>query len=50
MAYDTTASMDKLTCTDYVDFETCQDRIGRFSWSQKGLQLLGCKTQSFRER
>ena len=23
MAYNTTASMDKLTCTDYVDFDKC---------------------------
>ena len=34
MAYNTTASLDKLTCMDYVDFGKCQDRHGRFSWSQ----------------
>ena len=34
MAYNTTASLDKLTCTDYVDFGKCQDRFGRFSWSK----------------
>ena len=26
--YITTASLDKLTCTDYVDFGKCQDRFG----------------------
>ena len=30
MDYETTASLDKLTCTDYVDFGKCQDRFGRF--------------------
>ena len=28
MVYNTTASLDKLTCTDYVDFGKCQDRFG----------------------
>ena len=31
MAYNTTASLDKLTRTNYVDFGKCQDRFGRFS-------------------
>ena len=31
MADNTTATMNKLTCTDYVDFGKCQDRFGRFS-------------------
>ena len=26
-AHDTTASLDNLTCTDYVDFSKCQDRF-----------------------
>ena len=30
MAYNTTASLDKLTCTNYMDFGNCQDRFGRF--------------------
>ena len=30
MAYNTTASMDKLTCTDYVDFGKCQDNLDDF--------------------
>ena len=28
-AYNTTATLDKLACTDYVDFGKCQDRFGR---------------------
>ena len=35
MAYNTTASLDKLTCTKYVDFKNCQNRFGRFAWSKK---------------
>ena len=31
MAYSTTASLDKLTCTNYMEFAKCQDRFGRFS-------------------
>ena len=31
MAYNTTKTLNKLTCTDYVDFGKCQDRFGRFS-------------------
>ena len=34
MAYNTTATLDKLTCTDYVDFVKCQDRFEQFSWSK----------------
>ena len=34
MAYNTTASLDKLACTDYVDFGRSQDRFGRFSWTK----------------
>ena len=29
-AHNTTASLDKLTCSNYVDFGKCQDRFGRF--------------------
>ena len=34
IAHNTTASLDKLTCTDYVDFGKCQGRYGQFSWSK----------------
>ena len=40
MAYNTTASMDKLTCTNYVDFGKGQDRFGRFSWSKNDSNYL----------
>ena len=50
MAYNTTASLDKLNCTDYVDFGKCQDRFGQFFLVQKRFQLTGCKTQSIQER
>ena len=43
MAYNTTASLDKLTCTDYVDFGKCQDRLGRFSWSKNDSNYLDVK-------
>ena len=34
IAHNTTASLDKLICTDYVDFGKCQDRFGRFFWAK----------------
>ena len=43
MAYNTTASLDKLTCTDYVDFSKCQDRFGQFSWSRNDSKYLDVK-------
>ena len=30
IAHNTTASLDKLTCTNYVDFGEFQDRFGQF--------------------
>ena len=47
MAYNTTASMDKLTCTDYVDFGKCQDRFGHFSWSRNDSNFLDVKLKVF---
>ena len=49
MAYNTTASLDKLTCTDYVDFGKCQDRFGRFSWSKNDSNYLDVKLKVFRK-
>ena len=49
MAYNTTASLDKLTCTDYVDFGKCQDRNGRFSWSKNSSNYLDVKLKVFRK-
>ena len=48
MAYNTTASLEKLTCTDYVDFGKCQDRFGRFSWSKNDSNNLDVKLKVFR--
>ena len=49
MAYNTTASLDKLTCTDYLDFGKCQDRFGRFSWSKNDSNYLDVKLKVFRK-
>ena len=49
MAYNTTASLDKLTCTDYVDFGKCQDRFGQFSWSKNDSNYSGVKLKIFRK-
>ena len=48
MAYNTTASLDKLTCTDYVDFGKSQDRFGRFSWSKNDSNYLDIKLKVFK--
>ena len=47
MADITTASLDKLTCTDYVDFGKCQDRFGQFSWSINYSNYLDVKLKVF---
>ena len=43
MAYNTTASLDKLTCNDYVDFSKGQDSFGQFSWSKNDFNYLDVK-------
>ena len=48
MAYNTTASLDKLTCTDYVDFGKCQDRFRRFSWTKNDSNYLDIKFKVFK--
>ena len=48
MAYNTTASLDKLACTDYVDFGKCQDRCGRISWSKNSFDYLDVKLKVFK--
>ena len=48
MAHNTTASLDKLTCTDYVDFGKHQDRFGRFSWSKNDSNYLDIKPKLFK--
>ena len=49
MAYNTPASLDKLTCTDHVDFGKCQDRFGQFSWSKNDSNCLDVKLKIFRK-
>ena len=49
MAYSTTASLNKLTCTGYVDFGKCQDRFGRFSWSKIDANCLDVKLKPFKK-
>ena len=49
MAYNTTPSLDTLTCTDYVDFGKCQNRFGQFSWSKNDSNYLDVKLNVFRK-
>ena len=49
IAYNITASLDKLTCTDYVDFGKCQDRFAQFSWSKNDSSYSGVKLKVFRK-
>ena len=49
MAYNTTLSLDKLTCTDYVDFGKCQDRFGHISWSKNDSNYLDVKLKFSRK-
>ena len=46
--YNARATLDKLTCTDYVDFGECQDRFGRFSWTKNVSNYLDIKPKVFR--
>ena len=48
MAYNTRATFDKLICTDYVDFGECQDRFGRFSWSENDSNYFEIKLKEFK--
>ena len=49
MAHSTTTSLDKLTCTSYVDFGKCQDRFGQFSWSKNDSIYLDIYLKVFEE-
>ena len=48
MAYNTTQTLDKLICTDYVDFGKCQDRFGHFSWTKNDSNYLDIKLKVFK--
>ena len=49
MAYKTTASFDKLTCTDYVDFAKCQVRFEQLYWSRNDSNYLNVKLKVFKK-
>ena len=49
MAYNTTVSLDKLTCTNYVVFGKCQDRFGQCSWSKNDSNYLDVKLKVFKK-
>ena len=49
LAYNTTETLDKLACTDYVDFGKSQDRFGRFSWSNNDSNYLDIKLKVFKK-
>ena len=49
MAYNTTATLDKLACTDYVDLGRCQDRLGQISWSKKNSDYWYVKHKVFKK-
>ena len=48
MVHNTTASLDKLTYADYVDFGKCQDRFGSFSWTKNDSNNLDIKLEVFK--
>ena len=48
MAYNTTETLEKLACTDYVDLGKCQDRFGQFSWSKNDSNYLEIKLKVFK--
>ena len=48
MAYNTTASLEKLPCTDYVDFDKSSYRFGRFSWTKNDSNYLDIKPKVFK--
>ena len=50
MAYNTTATLDELTCTDYVDFGKCQDKFERVFWSKKDSKFLDIKLKEVFKR
>ena len=48
MAYNTTTILDKLACTDYMDFGECQERFRRFSWIKNDSNYLDIKLKVFK--
>ena len=48
MTYNTTASLDNLTCTDYVVFGKSSDRFGQLSWTKNDSNYLDIKLKVFK--
>ena len=48
MVYNTTASLDNLFYTDYVDFGKCQDRFESLSWTKNDSNYLDIKLKVFK--
>ena len=49
MAYNTTATLHKLPCTDYMDFGKFQDKFGPISWSKSFFDYLDEKFRVFKK-
>ena len=49
MAYNTTASLHKQTCTNYVDFGKCQNKFGHFRWSKSDSNNFDVKRILFKK-
>ena len=49
MTYKTTATLDKLAFTHYIDFGKCQDRFGRISGSKNSFDYLDVKLKMFKK-
>ena len=48
MAHNTTASVDKLACADYVNFGKCQDRFVQVFWTKADSNYLDIKLKVFK--
>ena len=48
MTYNTTATLHKQACNNYVDLGRCQDRFGRFFWSKNSFDYLDVKLKVFK--
>ena len=49
MGYNTTATLDKLACTNHVDFGKCQERFEKFSWTKNASNYLHIKLKVFKK-
>ena len=49
MAYNTIVTLDKLTCSNYVDYGKCQDSFGQYSWSKNDSIYLVVKLNLFQK-